>query len=116
MPPSHEAVAKMVSTTTTNLMAKLSVCSWIWVSAWSRLTATQTTEATTIGGPDSISTRTRARDVRYRICESSISASLVGQHKSMDQPRPAVHHDEQEQLERQRNGERRYHHHAHREQ
>src|SRR5262249_49908317 len=58
--PTQLAVRRSVITTASSFSPKERVCSWIWVSAWNRLTSSPTNVATTSVGNDSNSTRTIA--------------------------------------------------------
>src|SRR6056297_2864868 len=95
---------------------KLSVISWIWVTACSRDTNTPTARATSSRGPASRLAMIMASVMMSMTWASFTSSSDHRGDQGARQQAPPVHQDEQEQLERQGHEHRRQHHHAERHQ
>src|SRR3569832_37326 len=114
------AMAKVASTAMTLGMNER-LASLIWVAAWKTLTIRPTTRVTSRTGDATrmvISSAVRPRVITL----SGVMACLVGiglieaLRQRAQQQIPAVHQDEQDDLEGQRDDGRRHHHHPHRHQ
>src|SRR3954451_104500 len=93
---------------------KESVCSWICVTAWKTLTIRPTERPTSSSG--SATLRASSIADTARLMTTSVSISVEAPDERGQDEVPAVHQDEQEDLERQRDEDRWQHHHPHRHQ
>src|SRR5438309_4216904 len=89
------------------------LCSWIWVTAWNRLTTRPMTRPTSSTGPAILSASVMACVARLTTVSWFISASVEARHQRAGYQVPPVDQDEQQDLERQRDEGRRKHDHPH---
>src|SRR5256885_12590825 len=105
-------------TITTTIVARIlgmnvSVISWIWVTAWKMLTSRPTTRpARRIGRATFMATVT-ACITRLITTSWFMATSVEALYERLGDEVPAVHQDEQEDLERERDEDGREHHHSH---
>src|SRR5207248_10446015 len=105
----------MTRATPASLGTKLRVTSWIWVTDCSSDTPRPMARLTTRIGPASLAV-TRMAWMAISTTAEAVTASPEAREEGVDDEGPAVDHDEQQELERQRHQHRRQHHHAHRHQ
>src|SRR3954447_18719109 len=91
---------------------KESVCSWICVTAWKTLTIRPTERPTSSSG--SATLRASSIADTARLMTTSVSISVEAPDERGQDEVPAVHQDEQEDLERERDEDRWQHHHPQR--
>src|ERR1044072_9615081 len=89
-------------------------CSWIFVTAWKTDTTSPITRPTISSGPPTFIASSIA--CWARLTTVSWSMSVEALHERLGDQAPAVHEDEQEDLERQRDEDGRQHDHPHRHQ
>src|SRR5919107_656628 len=93
---------------------KVSVCSWICVTAWKTLTMRPTARPTSSSGSATFSASSIAATARLMTRSLSIALGPEAAHEGRRHEVPAVHEDEQEDLERQGDEDRWQHHHPQR--
>src|SRR5690242_8054401 len=99
-----------------SLGTKLSVISCTCVTAWTRDTAKPIPSATSRIGNPSLALSSMACRPMWTTSESVMAPSVVALDEGGGDHAPAADHDEQQQLEGQRDQRGRQHHHAHRHQ
>src|SRR3954469_15150596 len=102
----------MTTTVARILGMKESVCSWICVTAWKTLTIRPTERPTSSSG--SATLRASSIADTARLMTTSVSISVEAPDERGQDEVPAVHQDEQEDLERERDEDRWQHHHPER--
>src|SRR6185437_16514969 len=101
----------------TILGMKLRLCSWMEVTAWKMETTSPTTSPASIIGPPISSASfipwvARLTTVSWFMAAGSGSGLVEARDERVRDDVPAVHQDEQQELERHRDEARRQHHHA----